>query len=1126
MKHFYQLMWTFVILVVLCFFLIDISESAARCEKWVAKVVSVQGNVQLQKSGEVQWEPVKFNNKFCTGDMVRVQKQSRAAIALSNETILRLDQNTTITFNGVEKNKLTLIEILKGVAHFFSRIPHTLKLVTPFVNGTVEGTEFLVEVNDNQSILTVFEGQVNAVNEAGSLTLTSGQSAVAGSGQAPSYHSVVQPRDAVHWALYYPPIIHYHTLKFSGASADWNEKFQQSIRSYREGDLIKAFLSIDEIPEEIDDPGFFNYRALLLLSVGRVNEAHGDIERSLTLSPDNSNALSLKSIISVVQNDKDAALNFAQRAVKADAASASALIALSYAEQANFDLNNALSSLQKAVEVDPENSIAWARLSELWLSFGKLDKALEAAEEAVKLSPGLAHTQSVLGFAYLTQIKTNKSMEAFNKAIELDQAAPLPRLGLGLAKIRQGSLKQGRQEIEIAASLDPNNSLIRSYLGKAYHEERRDKKASGQFTIAKELDPLDPTSFFYSSIRKQSINRPVEAMHDQQKSIALNNNRAIYRSKLLLDDDLAARSSSLARIYSDLGFQQLALVEGWKSVNTNPGNYSAHRFLADSYSALPRHEIARVSELLQSQLLQPINMTSVQPSLAEANLFILNGAGPGDLSFNEFNPVFNRNRLAFQLSGVAGGNDTLGDEILLTGIYNNVSISAGQFHYETDGFRENNHQDQDIYNVFTQASLSHKTSIQAEYRYKDVENGDLGLLFDPDFSFENFTEEEQTNSYRLGLHHSITPYSEFISSLVYSSLDRDTRIGPDFRIKSDEKGYMAESQYIYHKDRLRITVGAGYFSSDKDDVTTSTFIFPPFPPIIDITKSDTNLDHANLYFYSLINYPESVTLTIGASGDFFNGGIRDQDQFNPKVGFTWNPHPSTTLRAAYFRTLDKSLISSQTIEPTQVSGFNQFFDDTESADIWRYGLGIDQKVSDKIFVGGEFSKRDLNEPGTVFDPATFEEVVKEFDSDEQMGRAYLYWTPHPWLAISTEYQFENFKNPEEFTKENIIEMDTHRAILSVNFFHPSGFFIKMKPIYVSQDGEFTNESDPPIPFNGNDEFWIVDTSIGYRLPKRYGIFTLEAKNLFDEDFRFQDTDPSNPTIYPERLVVVKFNLAL
>ena len=180
---------------------------------------------------------------------------------------------------------------------------------------------------------------------------------------------------------------------------------------------------------------------------------------------------------------------------------------------------------------------------------------------------------------------------------------------------------------------------------------------------------MDPTPWFYDAIRKQTVNRPVEALHDLQKSIELNDNRAVYRSQLMLDDDLAARSASLGRIYRDIGFQQLALVEGWKSVNMAPDNYSAHRLLADTYSTLPRHEIARVSELLQSQLLQPINITPVQPQLAESNLFILEGAGPADLAFNEFNSLFNRNRLALQGSGIVGNNDTWGDELVQSGVW-------------------------------------------------------------------------------------------------------------------------------------------------------------------------------------------------------------------------------------------------------------------------------------------------------------------------------------------------------------------------------------------------------------------------------------------------------------------------
>ena len=442
--------------------------------------------------------------------------------------------------------------------------------------------------------------------------------------------------------------------------------FDDPSSSTCEGDRQQAFEGIATVPETVRDPRFFVYRASLLLAVGRVDEADADIKRALRLAPNDGNALALQSIIAVVQNEKDQALNLAQRAVEAAPGSATALIALSYAQQARFDLEAARASLEKAVQLDPKNALAWARLAELWSSFGRLEQALEAAQKAVILEPDLSRTQTVLGFAYLTEVKTTQAKEAFAKAIALDQADPLPRLGLGLAKIREGDLDEGRREIELAASLDPNSSIVRSYLGKAYYEEKRMPLDEHQYIIAEELDPKDPTPWFYDAIAKQTTNRPVEALQDMQRAIELNDNRVVYRSRLSLDSDLAARSASLARVYTDLGFQPLALVEGWKSVNTDPTNYSAHRFLADSYSALPRHEIARVSELLQSQLLQPINTTPIQPHLAESNLFLISAGGPGALSFNEFNPIFNRNGLTFQTSGLIGEHSTYGGEGILS----------------------------------------------------------------------------------------------------------------------------------------------------------------------------------------------------------------------------------------------------------------------------------------------------------------------------------------------------------------------------------------------------------------------------------------------------------------------------
>ncbi len=1085
-----------------------LSLAAEEC-RVVAKVASVQGRAEVRRSGDSEWRPVGLNDVFCSGDMLRLREKSRASIVLSNETVIRIDQNTTITFSGIERREVSLLDLIRGAVHFLSRVPRTLKVVTPYVNASVEGTEFLVRVESGRTFMSVFEGRVVASNGEGSLTLTDGQSAVAEEGRAPVLKVVVKPRNAVQWALYYPPVM-----------------------DFRQG-----------VTEDERDPLYLTYRASLLLSVGRVDEATGYIERALYLAPDNVQAIALKSVIAVVQNDKERALLLARRAVDAGPESAAALIALSYAQQANFDLRGALKSLQRAVEAEPRNSLAWARLSEMWLSFGDVDKALDAAYRSVELNPALSRTHTVVGFACLAQAKVAEARAAFERAVELDQADPLARLGLGLVKIRQGYLKDGRREIEIAVSLDPNQSIIRSYLGKAYYEERREGFAAEQYGTAKELDPNDPTPFFYDAILKQSINRPVDALHDMQKAIELNDNRAVYRSRLLLDEDLAARSASIARIYSDLGFERLALVEGWKSVNSDPKNYSAHRLLADTYASQPRHEIARVSELLQSQLLQPLNITPVQPRLAESSLFIFDGAGPADLSFNEFNPLFNRNRAALQLSGVYGGNAITGDEVVASGVHDRFSLSAGQFHYETDGFRENNDLKEDIYNIYTQYNISHRMSIQAEFRYKDKENGDLSLNFDPDAYFPTRRERENARSIRLGFRYSMAPNSELIASAIHKNAEYDFRVSTsefaygvprttEVSLNSKENGFLGEIQHLYNAGAggFSLISGLGHFSSGVESRTVTTLSIPGQPDITPPPElEETDVRHTNLYAYSHIRYPGALIWTIGGSADFFDNGAIDRGQINPKLGLTWTLPTGTTLRGAVFRTLKRQLVSNQTIEPTQVAGFNQFFDDANGTDAWSYGAAVDQKFSPDVFSGAELSRRRLDVPFRMLtvSPTSPEPVIenKETEWQEDVVRLYLYLTPLYWVAVSAEFQYEDFKrSPEYFGPEDIERLKTRRFPVAVSLFSRGGFTAVFKTTYVSQSGKFVDPVSLAT-YEAGDHFWVVDASVKYRLPKRYGIVSIGARNLLDEKFRFQDTDATNPSIYPERLIAAEITLA-
>ena len=626
------------------------SAAWAACAAPVARIVSIDNSVQLRDASGTAYVPASLNAPVCQGDSIRVGEFSRATIAFLDSGLrLTIEQNTEFAVRPPRQAGRSFIDLVRGAILFFTRQPRSLDVRTPFVNAAVEGTEFLIRVADNRAEVAVLEGTVSLANDQGSLMLTSGQSGQALAGQAPQRIDV-RPQDAVRWALYYDALLPPAPLE-----------------------------ELEQVPPAGRNARYFVRRAGALLSVGESTRRARTLPGRVSWIRTTADASALNAVIDVAQNNREGALENARRAASLSPQSVSARLALSYALQADFKLEAARDELLQVVPAEPgndrpEHALALARLAELWLSLGYVGKAREAATRAANLAPNLARAHTVLGFVELIGVRTSAAKASFARAIALESRQPLAHLGYGLAKIRDGDLRGGRQDIETAAALDVEDAVIRSYLGKAYFEERRAGLSAEQFELAKRKDPRDPTAYFYDAILKQTLNRPVEALHDLQTSIELNDNRAVYRSRFLLDADLAARSASLARIYRDLGFEQLALVEGWKSLAADPGDYSGHQFLADTYSALPRHEVARVSELLQAQLLQPLNLTPVSPRLGEADLFILPGAGPGEPGFNEFNSLFARNRITGQFSGAIGQRSVFGDELTVSGVWNRVCV--------------------------------------------------------------------------------------------------------------------------------------------------------------------------------------------------------------------------------------------------------------------------------------------------------------------------------------------------------------------------------------------------------------------------------------------------------------------
>ena len=1056
------------------------TDANADCSQAVGEFVDIHGTVEAQIAEGDDWLIATLDTTLCEGSSIRVGSSSRAAIALSNDAVLRLDQNTTMRLVDVAESEseeeFSLLDLIKGAIQSFSRKPRKLSINSPYLNGSIEGTEFVFRVSDEQTEIIVFEGTVVAANDQGSVPVTSGESASAMPGQAPQVRTVVRPRDAAQWSLYYPPIF----ASGGDQATDVSSSLQEAATNLQAGRVEATRRLLDQVIAEGTDAGL----------------AHA-----------------LRAVINVTQNQLEQALADANQAVVLQPDSAAAHVALSYVQQASFQIYAARDTLLQAVTRQPEDALAWARLAELQLMLGDNSQALASAQKAEALAPDLGRTQITLGFTALVEFRNAEARSAFEKAIRLNSADPLPHLGLGLAKISAGDLEQGRGDIEAAVALSSNDALLRAYLGKAYFEEKRAPLDGEQFEIAKQLDPNDPTAWLYAGIAKQTENRPVEALQDLEKSILLNDNRAVYRGRLLLDKDRAARGTSLARVYDNLGFSQLGINESTESLTIDPSNASAHRFLSDTYQPGSRTEISRVSELLQAQMLQDINLNPIQPSVSSTNLNIVTMGGPASAGFNEFTPLFERNQAKLDITAAGGNNDTRTGETVVSGLYDRLSLSAGAYYYDTDGFRDNNDLKHEIQNVYGQVVIAPEFNLQVEFENRDTERGDLAMKFDPDDFDPTLKRNLDASSGRIGARISPTSDSDILLSVIATDRDIDGTQKQElfsipglgaFNLRSDVESsddtMQYDAQYIYTAANYNVVTGAAYTEVDRKDTLIFT-VETPFgdDPPLEIEDEFSTYD-GRAYGYANIGMPDGFDWTVGASyTNFKDGDAFDFDETSPKLGLRWSITETLQLRGAYFEGVKPALSANRTLEPTQVAGFNQYFDDANGTKFERYGIGLNWTVNPKVSLGAELTQRSLDWPtiDALTGDGTFE------DREEDLHRVYAYWTPSNRWALNAELVYDTFDNESgsNLADEVPNETTTWSLPVTATYFHPSGAFGGVGATHVDQevkgDDVYSHET-------GDSDFTLVDVAVGYRLPKRSGIVSLAVQNIFDEDFDYLD----------------------
>ncbi len=836
-----------------------------------AVLLTAEGKVQVNFANSMDWFAARTNLFLRPGDRLRTGLNSRATVRLSDLTVMRVDELTTLLIQPpATTGKSPTLDLQKGATYFFSRErPTEMQFQTPLASGAIRGTEFNLAVATNgATYVTLLDGAVTLTNASGGVDLDSGEQGIVEAGRAPRKTAVINTINIIQWCLYYPAVLDTDELNLTPLE---QQDLAMSLADYRSGDLLAALADYPTNRAASSDAEKIYY-AELLLAVGRVDEAQNEIS-------------ALPSPLADALREVIAAVKYQPFTLAPGHKSATSLLADSYYFQSRSQLDGALAAAQRAVAVGPDFGFAWERLAELQFSYGRTPEALEALQNAVRLSPRNAQALALNGFLLAAQNRSVEARKYFDEAIALDGSLGNAWLGRGLVRIHQGDSAGGIHDLQVAAVLEPNRSLLRSYLGKAFANHFEDARASRELNLARKLDPNDPTSWLYLALLEQSENRINDAIGDLQQSQARNDNRSVFRSRFLLDQDRAVGSVNLAAIYRDDNMTQVSVREAASAVNEDYANASAHLFLSDAYNDLRdptqfnlRYETVWFNELLLANLLSPVG----------------GGRLSEEVSQQEYSKLFQQNGFDLASSTDARSDGMYHEQASQYGVYGNTAYALDLDYHHNDGIRVNNDLDDIEWDTTIKQQVTPQDTAMALVQYQDYHSGDNFNYYDPASARPNYRFDEYQHPILVGgWDHEWSPgirtlalvgrltdeqhFSDLaVPELVLfkttppGTVDLAASTAYDVAYHNSFDIYSAELNQICEWDRVTLSAGARYqtgrfYSQDTLNLSPSG-VFGLTPSTVEASPSE-NFDRVTGYGYLTLEPLNHLWLTGGFAYD-------------------------------------------------------------------------------------------------------------------------------------------------------------------------------------------------------------------------------------------------------------------
>ncbi len=688
---------------------------------------------------------------------------------------------------------------------------------------------------------------------------------------------------------------------------------------YQTGDAPGAYLLMKSADKP--NPGHPIVKAMtgyFAMLVGRTEEARQLLGAAAASSSPVAQLLATCYLaqMDLVQNRKAEARSQADRAVALAPASPLALLTRALVDIADFQLPAAQRRLEKALETDPHFVDAALYLGKLYLGGNYFTKARQVADKALQQAPRDARVLSLAGFVDIAFRRFEKARERFTQSIKESPQLAEAHLGLAICQFRFQEPDRALAAMLTATLLDPRLSAYQSELGKAFYQVRAFDKALATWDYAAKLDPKDPTPHFYKGIALTDLNRPGEAVQSINQSIALNNNRAVFRSRLLMDRDQSTRNYNLARSYSQLGLGEWALSKAITAVKLDPLNASPHLFLSRAYRASDQRVVAVDSEDLLYRVLSPATQTTFRYLLE-----------------NDYTSMFEMPYARATIQGGIGSweeRKAIHDDFV--GAYGGIPGAAffGQGSYLQDpGFRGKNADTQtwDAQGIFKVEPTVHG-NLTGFVRYNNDNFGERGKP--NDFFYRNETDyraNAKQQYYEASYLHNFTPNLGLLAYYRYFRLD-DHRYGNflyylDRTEKILQREIYADAfnnpfQNIQLQAQLKLGKhtllgGYDYFTGPINFSIKQNFFMLAYSEVIPTGQTYQFISPVDrTYSFYLLDYwrlAPWLLVEMGISRDIARNAGADSRPYtstlwSTRLGFNIQINPKHTVRLAAMRYLD------------------------------------------------------------------------------------------------------------------------------------------------------------------------------------------------------------------------------